>query len=69
MIKKESSKVYDAGMAIDDVSFISCPLRRPTEGDCPNEEYKCQNKVLYIIYSERKLKIFSKFVEAALLKH
>ena len=49
MIKKESSKVYDAGMAIDDVSFISCPLRRPTEGDCPNEEYKCQNKVLYIV--------------------
>ena len=48
MIKKESSKVYDAGMAIDDVSFISCPLRRPTEGDCPNEEYKCQNKVLHI---------------------
>ena len=69
MIKKESSKVYDAGMAIDDVSFISCPLRRPTEGDCPNEEYKCQNKVLYIIYSEGKLKKNSKFVEAALLKH
>ena len=56
MIKKESSRVYDAGMAIDDVSFISCPLRRPTEGDCPNEEYKCQNKVQYIC-CERKLKI------------
>ena len=58
MIKKESSKVYDAGMAIDDVSFISCPLRRPTEGDCPNEEYKCQNKVLHIYIVKENWKIF-----------
>ena len=46
MVKKESSKVYDAGMAVDDVSFISCPLPRPSsEGECPQEEYKCDNQV------------------------
>ena len=46
MVKKEQSAKYDAGIAIDDVALIDCPLKRPTESDCPVDEWKCENQVL-----------------------
>ena len=40
------SHSYDAGIALDDVSFYSCPLPRPTQGeDCPPNQWRCENKV------------------------
>ena len=45
VVKKEQSAKYDAGIAIDDVALIDCPLKRPTESDCPVDEWKCENQV------------------------
>ena len=45
MVEKEQSAKYDAGIAIDDVALIDCPLKRPTESDCPVDEWKCENQV------------------------
>ena len=46
VIKKESSYIYDAGIAVDDVTFISCPLERPTiDAECPPGGWRCQNQV------------------------
>ena len=52
MVKKEQSAKYDAGIAIDDVALIDCPLKRPTESDCPVEEWKCENQVHIHSYSK-----------------
>lgn len=43
--KKEPSKVYDAGIAIDDVSFLECALPKPEES-CPPNQWHCMNKVI-----------------------
>ena len=49
---KENSPHYDAGIAVDDVRFYDCPLPRPTADDeCPTEEWRCSNKVLYMLIS------------------
>lgn len=44
--KKELSHHYDAGIAIDDVSFHSCFLPRPTiDSECPANHWRCTNNV------------------------
>ena len=50
VVKKEQSATYDAGIAIDDVALIDCPLKRPTESDCPVDEWKCENQVNRLTY-------------------
>lgn len=50
---KENTPHYDAGIAVDDVRFYDCPLPRPTADDeCPTEEWRCSNKVLYMLISQ-----------------
>ena len=37
---------YDAGVAIDDVSFVDCHMPRPTIGECEQmKPFQCDNKV------------------------
>ena len=40
------NEAYDAGVAVDDVQFVDCPMPRPTKEECPAEKsYRCENNV------------------------
>ena len=44
--RPHNNQVYDAGVAVDDISFFDCDMPRPTDGECPHEKpYQCGNLV------------------------
>ena len=46
VFNRPSNNAYDAGVAVDDVSFVDCHMPRPTPGECKADKpYKCDNEV------------------------
>ena len=46
VFNRPSNEAYDAGVAVDDVSFVDCHMPRPTPGECtePSKPFKCDNE-------------------------